>query len=281
MTMLTTGALSGALLLAAGAGAVMAPAAHGQSRDYEPLVRAVQMIGGDTHIGIEVRDADAKESNGVVVENVQKDSPAEKAGLEKGDTIVEFDGERVRSVAQFRRLVQETAEGRAVPAIAVRDGRRVTVSLTPERGRGVFDGEIARVIRPAAPTPPVPPSSGVRPYLAPSMPMPGFDTFSLRSNERRLGIMTESLTDQLSNYFGVKGGVLVRSVTDDSAAARAGVKAGDVIVSVNGHHVDDPSDVTEELRRATGDEFTLDVVRDHKTQTLKGKLESRRRRSVM
>ena len=94
--------------------------------------------------------------------------------------------------------------------------------------------------------------------------------------------MTESLTDQLSDYFGVKGGVLVRSVIDDSAAAKAGIKAGDVIVSVNGHHVDDPSDVTEELRRAPGDDFTLDVVRDHKTQTLKGKVEStsNRRRSI-
>jgi S1-C subfamily serine protease len=132
------------------------------------------------------------------------------------------------------------------------------------------------MVRPALPAAPLPPATAARPYLAPSIP--GFE-FSLRSNERRLGIMTESLTDQLSDYFGVKG-VLVRSVIDDSAAAKAGIKAGDVIVSVNGHHVDDPSDVTEELRRAPGDDFTLDVVRDHKTQTLKGKMEATRRRSI-
>lgn len=279
MTILKTGVLSGALVLAAGAGAAIAPVAHGQAREREPLVRAMQIIGGDAHIGVEVRDADPKDSSGVVVDDVENDSPAEKAGLKKGDTIVEFDGERVRSVAQFRRLVQETAEGHTVPAVALRNGQRVTVSLTPERGRGMWDGEFGRLVRPAVPAAPLPPATAARPYLAPSVP--GFE-FSLRSNERRLGIMTESLTDQLSDYFGVKGGVLVRSVIDDSAAAKAGIKAGDVIVSVNGHHVDDPSDVTEELRRAPGDDFTLDVVRDHKTQTLKGKVEStsNRRRSI-
>jgi S1-C subfamily serine protease len=278
MTILKTGVLSGALVLAAGAGAAIAPVAHGQAREREPLVRAMQIIGGDAHIGVEVRDADPKDSSGVVVDDVENDSPAEKAGLKKGDTIVEFDGERVRSVAQFRRLVQETAEGHTVPAVALRNGQRVTVSLTPERGRGMWDGEFGRLVRPAVPAAPLPPATAARPYLAPSVP--GFE-FSLRSNERRLGIMTESLTDQLSDYFGVKG-VLVRSVIDDSAAAKAGIKAGDVIVSVNGHHVDDPTDVTEELRRAPGDDFTLDVVRDHKTQTLKGKVEStsNRRRSI-
>jgi S1-C subfamily serine protease len=278
MTILKTGVLSGALVLAAGAGAAIAPVAHGQAREREPLVRAMQIIGGDAHIGVEVRDADPKDSSGVVVDDVENDSPAEKAGLKKGDTIVDFDGERVRSVAQFRRLVQETAEGHTVPAVAHRNGQRVTVSLTPERGRGMWDGEFGRLVRPAVPAAPLPPATAARPYLAPSVP--GFE-FSLRSNERRLGIMTESLTDQLSDYFGVKG-VLVRSVIDDSAAAKAGIKAGDVIVSVNGHHVDDPSDVTEELRRAPGDDFTLDVVRDHKTQTLKGKVEStsNRRRSI-
>ncbi|HWK11645.1 MAG TPA: PDZ domain-containing protein, partial [Vicinamibacterales bacterium] len=106
--------------------------------------------------------------------------------------------------------------------------------------------------------------------------LPGFEGFSLRSNERRLGIAAESLTDQLNDYFGVKGGVLVRSVNADSPASKAGVKAGDVIVSVNGHQVDEPSDLSEELRRATADDFTLDIVRDRKAQTLKGTLESRR-----
>ena len=274
MNVLKTGALSGALILAAGAGAAVAPVAHGQSRDREPLVRALRIAGGGARIGVEVRDADAKDSNGgVVVEDVLDDSPAGKAGLKKGDTIVEFDGERVRSVAQFQRLVQETPEGRSVRATVVRDGQRVTVTVTPERRRGGFfyDDDFARII---PPQPPAPPAPAARPRVAPALP--GFEGFSLRSNERRLGIAAESLTDQLNDYFGVKGGVLVRSVNADSPASKAGVKAGDVIVSVNGHQVDEPSDLSEELRRATADDFTLDIVRDRKAQTLKGTLESRR-----
>lgn len=278
-----TAALSGALVLAWGAGASMAPVAHGQSRDREAAVRAVLANGG-TRLGVEVRDADAKDAaGGVVVEDVQHDSPASKGGIERGDAIVEFDGEHVRGVTQFQRLVRETPQGRTVPAIVVRNGKRVTLSVTPEQQRSSFfyDGDRpggwpAPSVPPAPPAPPAapaPPAPPVRAFTLPSLN--GFDGFMLRSGEGRLGVAIETLGDQLEDYFGVKGGVLVRSVTEGSPAAKAGVKAGDVIVSVNGHNVDDPSDVSGQLRRATDEDFTLEIVRDRKPQTLKGKLEPR------
>jgi serine protease Do len=96
--------------------------------------------------------------------------------------------------------------------------------------------------------------------------------------EGRLGISVENLTDGLSEYFGVKHGALVRSVRDDSVAAKAGLKAGDVITSVNGSQVDEPSDLSRVIDRLDNDaEFTLEIVRDKKTQTLKGKIEPRPR----
>ena len=100
---------------------------------------------------------------------------------------------------------------------------------------------------------------------------------------RRLGITLETLDDQLAGYFGVKEGVLVKSVSDDSAAQKAGVKAGDVITSVNGRHIYEASDVNRAIERMeTTDEFTVEVVRDKKPLTLKGKLEARGRgRGVM
>ncbi len=110
-----------------------------------------------------------------------------------------------------------------------------------------------------------------------------FDVFRLGSGQR-LGISIESLDDQLAQYFGVKDGTLVRSVTQGSAAEKAGLKAGDVITAVNGRQVYDPSDVTRALDRVeSAGEFTLDVMRDRKPLTLKGKLEPRqeRRGSVM
>jgi len=276
MTIWKTGALTGAVLVAAGVGASIAPIAHGQSRDREPLVRALQLVNGDGRLGIDVRDADAKDAaGGVIVEDVQSDSPAEKGGIKRGDTIVEFDGERVRSVSQLQRLVRETPEGRTVRATVVRDGQRVTVSVTPERQRSSFyyDGDDRMRIFPTPPVPPTPPAPPARALRLPSFD--GFEAFTLRSRDARLGIVTDTLGDQLEEYFGVKGGVLVRSVIENSPAAKAGVKAGDVVVSVNGHNVDDPNDVSEELNRGSTDDFTLDIVRDRKPQTVKGKLDPR------
>ena len=87
----------------------------------------------------------------------------------------------------------------------------------------------------------------------------------------------ETLDDQLATYFGVTEGVLVKSVVEDSAAQKAGVKAGDVITSINGRHVYDASDVTRALDRIDDNgEFTLDVMRDKKAVTLKGKIERER-----
>jgi S1-C subfamily serine protease len=78
----------------------------------------------------------------------------------------------------------------------------------------------------------------------------------------------------------VKEGVLVRSVAADSSASKAGLKAGDVITAVNGRHVYDSSDITRALDRVESNgEYTVDVTRDRKTLTLKGKLEAREIRS--
>jgi serine protease Do len=95
---------------------------------------------------------------------------------------------------------------------------------------------------------------------------------------RRLGLSVETLDDQLAQYFGVKEGVLVKSVEADSAAQKAGIKAGDVITAVNGRQVYEASDLTRALDRMDNtDEFTIEVMRDKKAQSVKGKLEPRSR----
>jgi S1-C subfamily serine protease len=88
----------------------------------------------------------------------------------------------------------------------------------------------------------------------------------------RLGVTVADLQPQLADYFGVKDGVLVTSVTTDSVAAKAGVKAGDVITALNGSTVSSPSDLRSRASRLRdGEEFTLAVTRDKKALTLKGK----------
>ena len=67
----------------------------------------------------------------------------------------------------------------------------------------------------------------------------------------------------------------MKSVLDGSAAQKAGIKAGDVITAINGSKVYESSDVNRAMERLeTGGEFTVEVVRDKKTQSLKGKIEA-------
>jgi len=268
-------ALAAALILAAG----LLPVAgvHGQARTG--IVRAFD--AGGSRIGVTVQDVedadarDAKPKAGILVETVDPGGPADKAGIKAGDAITDFDGERIRSVRQFSRLVQETPSGRSVAVALSRGGQRVNVNVTTERTSYGDDYafRLLDTLRPATPMAPLPPS----PPTPPSPRALPFDPVRIYSRGR-LGITLETLDDQLAQYFGVKEGVLVKSVADDSAASKAGVKAGDVITSVNGRHVYEVSDVTRAIdRMESADEFTLDVLRDKKPVTLKGKLETRPR----
>ena len=298
-----TAAVAAALVAAGSAGAAFLPPVHGQSTPRAVAPRALDLFGGrGSQIGVTIRnveDDDAKAGKmvgqgGVVIDDVAEDSPASKAGLKKGDIVVEFDGERVRSVRQFTRLVQETPAGRRTQASVVRDGQKINVTLEPREGNGFnvfgdFDG--ARVLRDFGrdfsfdtPAPPALPARPVRPAPAvppvPPTPFPDIDTFVWRTGNG-LGITTGHLSDQLADYFGVKGkdGVLVTSIADNSAASKAGIKAGDVITSFNGSEVTGPSDLSRRIQRLQdGDEFTVDVVRDKKSMTLKGKVETTRSR---
>jgi S1-C subfamily serine protease len=290
-----TAALAAALAVAAAAGAAYAPAVHAQTpRAVTP--RAVQIFAGGSHIGVSIKDVeenDAKtakltQPGGVLIEEVEEDSPASRAGLKKGDVVVEFDGERVRSARQFTRLVQETPAGRKATTSVIRDGQRLNVTIEPRESNALGrleDLDTARVLRdfgrdfrfdvptpPARPARPVPPAPPVPPSV------PDFETFVWRTGNT-LGMTVGDLSQQLAGYFGVKDGVLVTSVADDSAAAKAGIKAGDIVTSFNGDAVSQPSDLRRRVQRLQdGDEFTVGVVRDKKSLTLKGKAETTRSR---
>jgi len=293
MKMWKTAAVVAIAVAAAGVGAALVPAVHGQTRPRAVKVqsnRALEVFTGGSRIGVsirEVEESDAKSAKGatagVVVEDVSTDSPASKAGIRKGDVIVEFDGEKVRSVRQLTRLVQETPAGRGVPAVLLREGQRTTVTVTPtDSGRFSFEGledladwgrDFKYRVAPRIATPPTPPA----PPKAPTPPSFVFDGLLNRST--RLGISIDSLSPQLAQYFGTKDGVLVTSVTDDSPAAKAGLKAGDVITGFNGNTTGDPSELRRRIQSlADGDEFTIAAMRDRKPVTLKGKVERTERR---
>jgi serine protease Do len=236
------------------------------------------LAGRGAELGVSVRDVEQAEASperttGVLIEDVRPGGPADKAGLKRSDVIVEFDGEQVRSARQFTRIVQETASGRTVKATIVRDGQRKNVVITPAARRSAdvwIDGDRIRE------------RLGDLGDLADRLPNFNFDFGLSVDSGRRLGVTVNELSSQLAEYFGARDGVLVTSVSDGSPAARAGLRAGDVIVSLNGDPVRSREDLVRGIRdaereRASSLDVKVGYVRDKKTQTATVTLESPRR----
>lgn len=268
-----------AALAIGGAVVFYAADAHGQVRRErvirQPLEAARQVLTrmSGSRIGIAIDDVTAADvaakklpsESGVIVREVEDESPASRAGLKAGDVIVEFDGERVRSATQLRRLIQETPEGRKVGAVVTRDGQRVTLTVAPE-GRSADATVMPRLEM--MPRPPRAPRAPAAPM--PPQAFPEAFTFTLRGG--RLGVSTQTLSDQLAKHFGVERGVLVTDVSEDSAASKAGLRAGDVITKVGSTAIDDTADLVRAIGEASG-EVAIEIVRDRKAQTLKATIE--------
>src|SRR4030095_16145139 len=92
-----------------------------------------------------------------------------------------------------------------------------------------------------------------------------------------LGVYSQSLNDDLRESMNIdEGGILVTRVVEDSPADRAGLRRGDVIVSVGGHSIDSPSDLMREVRdRSPGTSLTLAISRDGNRRTLSARLGER------
>jgi serine protease Do len=280
MTSWIVASATAVVLGAVGTGTLVSEQSRSWDRDdkvdlWAPeMAQAVRLFGGSgSQIGVSIRDFNddelkaGKATAGVVIEDVEADSPAQKAGFKAADIVVEFDGERVRSTRQFTRLVQETPQGRSVQAAVTRDGQRVSLSVQPRSG-GSFKWDGSGDSFMSLPTPKVSPPMVLERDVFP----PNLERFLGPSGQ--LGISVDELSPQLSEYFGTKEGVLVTTVRDNSNAGRAGVKAGDVIVSLNGGSITTAVDLRRRAQRLEGgDEFTLAIVRDKKPITLKGKVE--------
>jgi serine protease Do len=262
------------------AGIVLAVRVSGRDWQGSDPSRELSVLAGrGAEIGVSIRDAEPRQAEadgspaGVVVDEVRPDSPADKAGIKRSDIIVGFDGERVRSARQFSRLVQETAPGRRVTATIVRDGKKSEVQLTPERGRNAWliDGDrLGDRMREGM---------GDLRMFSDRMPQFNFDvdhSFPGPLSRARLGVTVEELSSQLAGYFGVKEGLLVSSVTDDSAAAHAGIKAGDVITAINGERTRSSEDLVRAIRDLNDGEVKIDLVRDKKTMSVTAKIEARK-----
>lgn len=222
------------------------------SRDDEPVVEEQSFFSfgeNGSWLGVQTEDVTADKAKqlklsaerGVLLGEIVPDSPAAKAGLKKGDVVTEINGQRVEGAAQFHRMIREIPGGRTVQLNVWRDGRGQAINVTLGKSENhakwmkSAPGTFAFHMPEIPPMPEMPEIEGMEHFgFAPGM-------------HGRLGIDAENLDGQLASYFGAPEGILVRSVNPGSPAEKAGLKAGDVITSVNGEPVRSVGDLRGKL----------------------------------
>ncbi len=235
---------------------------------------------------------------GVAVEKVVENSPAAQAGLQTGDVIIKFEGEEVESVRKLSRLIAEVAPDHQVRLTILRNGneQEITATMGKREFPGVFNGNFKMENFPKMENMP---NFQVMPKLPDGQLMPKFELFPpgvkgdafvwkgdgegfFFGSNRQIGVSVSSLTKQLGEYFGVTDGrgLLVSSVRENSPAAKAGLKAGDIIVEADGKEIKNNADLIRALNDKKEGDITLTIIRDRNRQTvqvtpekLKGEIE--------
>jgi serine protease Do len=257
------------LVLALGMG-LATPGAFGQQTP-RPFGQALQAPAeGASYLGVGLREIDADrakalrlpESVGVEITQIYENSPAAAAGLMPGDVVVEYNGQRVEGMEQFARLVRETPAGRETKLQIFRNGAAQTIAAR-------IASRPAAAISPFAVQPPSPPEP-------PANLQQSLSTLRLFGSGTTMGAETQALNGQLAEYFGVKEGVLVRSVAKNSPAERAGIKAGDVITRVGDAKVASPSEISSQIRGRAGQNVAVTLTREHRETTVNVMLDSGR-----
>jgi len=200
-------------------------------------------------LGVEIGEVTAEKAKdlklpavrGVVVDDVEPDSPAAKAGIKEKDVITQYDGQLVEGTVQFRRLIRETPPGRSVTLEISRGGLTQNISVVLGDRSDVSVRKMKGKMR----------NFGG----AYSFSMPNVEEFPdmpevMDMRTPILGINAEDLTGQLGSYFGApnNAGVLVREVRPGTPAEKAGLKAGDVIIKIEGKEVRTLADLRAQLR---------------------------------
>jgi serine protease Do len=202
------------------------------------LVRSGKVVRGWLGAGVQDLDPQLAEAlhlgdpQGVLVSEVQSDSPAAAAGLRRGDVIRKLNGEMVDGASRFRKTVAALGAGTGTVLEVVRDGAALTLKMTIT-----------------------------------GAPRHHQDEAVLDKNAGKLGGLSVAPVDELARQkfelpVRLNGGVVVTEISPASPAAQSGLKVGDVILELNRQEVKNVGDFDKLYRSAARKELALLVFRD-------------------
>jgi serine protease Do len=255
----------------------------------KPMVWAFQFDG--SYLGIEPQEVTKdnfskfglSQVRGVAVEKVVENSPAAQAGLQAGDVIIKFEGEEITSVRKLSRLIAEIAPDHQVKLTILRGGseQEITATMGKHEMPTALSGNFKMPEMPEMPKmSPMPqmPNVQVMPKgeLLPNLKGDTFiwkndgeNSFFFGAN-RQIGVSVSSLTKQLGEYFGAADGkgLLINNVRENSPAAKAGLKAGDIIIEVDGKEIKGNADLIRAVNEKKEGDISLTILRDRNRQTI-------------
>ena len=176
-------------------------------------------------LGVVIQDLDKElaedfgleSKHGALISNVMPDSPADKAGLKQGDVVVTFNGQAVKAMQEFRRRVAMVRPGEKIDMQVMRDGEEIAVSVII--GKREQPEKVAQQ----------------------------------KQAEEVLGIEVARLDKEIAESMGVDHGVVIKKIEANSSAARAGIRVGQVILSVQHQDVHTVKDFHDKMKVALAD----------------------------
>ncbi len=165
------------------------------------------------------------ENKGALVSDVIEGSPAEKSGIERGDVIVEFDGQPVKTMEELPKIVARTEPGLEVDVVVIRDGKRKVIKTTIER--------------------------------------PGDTRVTAPKNIEKMGLRVQAITPELMQSLDIDfhDGVLVADVIPDSPAGAAGILRGDVVAEINREKINTLNDFQDKMDKAETEDTVLFLIK--------------------
>jgi serine protease Do len=273
------------IILGSGALAGSARPASAQSLQVAELFQGASPLlghsGAPGYLGVWVDDIDSdkaqtlklKETRGALITLIDHDAPAAQMGLRVNDVVVQLNGQNVEGAEQLRRTLREIPVGRKVSLEFSRDGNLQTISVQLVDHR-VMAHDVWNKLGKDGDTYANVPGMGVLPGAGDAS-LPGMFHMSIFGSTLNVGAMVEPLAGQMADYLGVPSGLMVKQVARRSEAARAGLKAHDVILRVGSEAVTTLSDWDRALRSNQGQPVQVTILRDGRQQLLNLQVDSK------